>query len=685
MKKRNLAFACLSLGLASFVISCGPQKKQEEPNKEEGFPAFDLANMDTTVAPCHDFFQYTGGGWIANNPIPSTESRWGQFNILIEENNKKLKGILEELSQKKGLKKGTQEQQIGDLYHSVMDSSKIEKDGLTHLQPFLDELASVSSKEDLLKLLPKYQFDGVSRMFGFYVSPDSRNSNRNMLHNTQSGLGLPDRDYYLKEDESSVEIQTKYKAHVANMFTLLGKTADEANAIAATVFNVEKDMAGLMMSRVERRNPIATYNKMSAQELNDLAPNLNINGYVAALGVAPDSIIVGQPEYIKNLGNLYSTLSLEDWKTYLSWKVVDSKADQLPHAFVQANFDFYSGTLRGIKEMKPRWKRALGVVSGSLQEQLGRMFAKQYFPEGSKKKVEQMVENIREAYRDRINGLEWMSSETKGKAIEKLNSFTYKIGYPNKWEDISGLDISADSYFQNSLSISRYGMKDNLADLTKPVDKDEWFMGAHVVNAYYNPLYNEIVFPAGILQPPFYNPEADDAINYGAIGGVIGHEFTHGFDDQGSKYGADGNLSDWWTAEDREKFNALAGRMVEQYSAYSPLDSVNVNGQLTLGENIADHGGLTLAYYAFKKSIDGKPEPAKVDGFSWNQRIFMGWAQVWQTNSTDKALRVQVMTDPHSPGKYRVVGPMSNMREFEEAWGCAGEMSRSDEDKIVIW
>lgn len=681
---KTIKFLFLS-ALTGAVVSCAPKAEapKEEP-KEDKFPAFDLANLDKSVAPCNDFFHYSGGGWVKDNPIPGTESRWGQFNILIEENNKKIRGILEEFSGKDGLKKGSDEQLIGDLYYSAMDSSKIEKDGLKYVQPYFDALAEVKSLDDYVKLMAEQEWNGISIPFGIYVGPDAKNSSMNVLYMSQSGLGLPGKGYYEKTDSVSVGIQNKYKEHVAKVFMLLNEEEAKAKELADIVYKIENGLAKVQMSRVERRNPEATYNKMTMDELKAKAPQIPFDIYFDIMGVHPEDLIVGQPEYMAALGEMLTSIPLDEWKVYSRWHIIDAKMGMLPKAYVEQNFDFYSRTLRGTKEMKPRWKRALGATNG-LSEQLGHLFVNKYFPEESKAKVEQMVENLRAVYKERIMGLEWMSDATKEKALEKLAAFTYKIGYPNSWKDYSTLDLSKESYLTNMTNLGKFLQKENLAKLGKAVDKSEWLMGPHIVNAYYYPPNNEVVFPAGILQPPFFNPDADDAINYGAIGGVIGHEFTHGFDDQGSKYGADGNLEDWWTPEDKAKFQELAGRVVAQYDGYSPLEGVNVNGQLTLGENIADFGGITLAYHAYKKSIEGKERPADIDGFSPEQRVFLGWAQVWQTSSTDAAMRNQVQTDYHSPAHYRVIGPMSNMKEFEEAWGCAGEMSRPDSAKITIW
>ncbi len=684
MKYSILIGALASLGLV--FSSCSNQVKTDN-STVAGFLAFDTVNLDRSVHPCEDFFQFTAGGFILNNPIPESEGRWGQFNILIESNNEKIKVILDEFSNKTDLKKGSDEQLIGDLYFSGMDSSKIEADGLSHLQSILDEVEAISSFEDFMRLQAKFKFYGVQSPFGVYVSPDSKNANQYAVYLGQSGTGMPDRDYYLKTDSLSKSIQAKYSNYIANMLELSGSPIEEAEKLANNIYALENAMAEAHMNKVDRRNPDLTYNKMTFAEMKQLAPALLWDDYFKGIDLQFDSVIVSSPNFIKSLQTLLPKCDVADLKAYARFKVVSAYAEQLPGAFEQAHFDFYSTTLRGTKVMKPRWKRILAQMSG-LNEQLGHLFVNRHFSPDSKQKVIDMVEDLREAYRERIKGLDWMTAETKVKALEKLDAFTYKIGYPDTWKDYSMVDVSRESYLKNSMAISAHRTRENLARLNKPVDRNEWFMGAHVVNAYYNPSFNEVVFPAGILQPPFFNPDADDAINYGAIGGVIGHEFTHGFDDKGSLYGADGNLGNWWTAEDRERFDALVKRVIQQYSEYEPLPGLNVNGALTVGENIADFGGITLGYYAYLKSREGKEQLPPIDGFTDKQRVFMGWAQVWQAATTDEFLRNQVLTDPHSPARYRVNGPLSNMQEFWDAFECKPEMQsfmRPDSTRIAIW
>lgn len=659
--------------LPLLAIACSAP--QEAP-KVEGF---NVAYLDTTVHACEDFFQHTAGGWIAENPIPETETRWGRFNELIETNKHRLKSILEEVSAGT-YEKGTDEQLIGDLFASAMDSITRNETGIAPLLPYLEEVDAVNSKEALFTLMGKNKFNGIGAPLSLYVSTDAKNSSAHALYVGQSGIGLPDRDYYLRDDSASQVLQQQYRDHIGKVANLVGADWD-----VDAIYNLEKAMAQAMKSRVEMRNSVARYNPMTLEAWQALAPDMPITAYVNAIGVSADTMINSAPEYFSRFNEACAKTDLETWKDYYQWHVADASAGSLNDEFETLNFEFYSKILRGVPKMNPRWKRAQGAV-GSLGDQLGHLYADRYFPEESKAQVEAMVEDLRAAFRDRINGLEWMSDTTKEKALAKLEAFTYKIGYPDKWEDVSDLDLTRESFFENQRTLSRYFTEDNLSKLDKPVDKSEWGMGAHIVNAYYNPLNNEVVFPAGILQPPFFNPDADDAINYGAIGGVIGHEFSHGFDDQGSNYGPDGNLENWWTAGDKKRFDALTTKLADQYDAYEVLPGVNVNGRLTLGENIADLGGLTLAYHAYLKHR-GDQEVEPIDGFTDEQRIFLGWAQVWQMHGRDEYLKNQVVTDPHSPGKFRVNGPMSNMPEFAKAFGgvCENGVAKAPQDQIIIW
>lgn len=680
---RNILFVLL----VAFTASCTnePAKKEEKKAKTLGI---NMSDLDTSVSPCEDFFAYVAGGWIENNPIPETEARWGNFNILVEENNKKVRGLLDSISEKSELEKGSYKQLVSDFYKSAMDSMAVEEAGTKPLQPIFGRIEKVQSQEDFADLMVYYKLHGLKHPFWAGVSVDDKDSEAHIFEISQSGLGLPDRDYYLKSDSSSASTQAKYREHIAEMLVLSGMKTDKSIESAKAIYDFENRLAEAQMSRVDRRVPENVYNKMTRKDIVALAPVLGLGNYFDKMEVSFDSANVSQVEYMKSLNNIIKETPVETLKDYARWHAVSDLANYLPYAFVQANFDFYGKTLRGSKKLKPRWRRTMNVINEGLGQQLGHLFVDRYFPESSKEEIEAMVEDLRTAYRERIKSLEWMGDSTKQKALEKLEAFNYKIGYPDKWKDYSDLDVSTNNYFGNAWNVSRYTIQENLDKLNQPVDKDEWFMPPHIVNAYYSGSYNEIVFPAGILQPPFYDANADDAVNYGAIGGVIGHEFTHGFDDRGRKYNAFGNLANWWKKADVKRFEQRTDRMVKQYSGYQPLDEVFVNGQLTLGENIADLGGLTLAYHAYENShVNGDDEPDVIQGYTWEQRIFLGWGRVWQTNQTDEYTSNQVMTDSHSPGQYRVNGPMSNMPEFREAWGCSegDPMVRPDSLQVVIW
>jgi putative endopeptidase len=672
----------LGLGL----LACdAPQKKEEAEVEVIKTPAFALSNLDTTVSPCNDFYQYSIGGWLKDNPIPSTESRWSSFNVVTDSNNAKLKKIFSEFSAKE-FEKGSLEQKVGDFYKSVMDSAKAEQLGIQPLQAFLDQLAAIETMAGYIQLNASWKAYGIGSFSSVYVGQDDKKSDEYITYLSQSGLGLPDEAYYTKSDEKSVEIQTAYKTHLSKIFTLLGE--ENTEVLASKVYAIEESLAKVSMTRVERRDPDLTYNKLNREELAKLSGNINWETYFKTVGLNNvENVIVGQVEFMKGLNTLLAEVPLEDWKIYSKWKLVDAYASDLSSNFVNQNFDFYNRTLSGTEVMKSREERALRKVNSSLGELVGKAFVERHFPEESKADVRQMVENLRTVFKERVRQLDWMSEETKLKALEKLDAFNMKIGYPDKWTDYSTLEISADNQVQNIMNTRKFNFNEMIAKLGQAVDKDEWFMTPQTVNAYYSSSQNEIVFPAGILQPPFYSIDADAALNYGGIGAVIGHEFSHGFDDQGSKYDAKGNLANWWTEEDRARFDARADVVVRQFDGYYPLADIHVNGSLTLGENIADLGGATMAFYALEKELErvGIPEP--IDGFTYQQRFFLGWAQVWHMNMTEKELRKRIATDSHSPGEYRVKGPLANMSEFAEAFGCSAKdpMVNTDSAKAVIW
>lgn len=649
---------------------------------------FDLNNLDTSAVPTENFFQFANGGWIDSHPVPSTESRWGTFDMLRDENQKRIKNIISDItSAETQFEKGSEKQLIADLYHSAMAVERIEKEGYNDVLKVYKEIDALSNVQDMIKLYADFSRSGIGKPFSYYVYIDKKNSSEYISYMGQSGLTLPDKDYYTVDKKRFTDIKEAYRTHLTNMYVLEGHKEGKAAQLADRILAVETKMAEVSMSRVERRDPEKTYNKMSYQETLERYPNLYLEQYFAAMGVTFDDIIISQPAYLDALNEMMTSVSLDDWKLYSKWKVLTGSASWLGEQMVKENFHFKSTVLRGVKEMRPRDERASRLINSVLGEPLGKIYVEQHFPKESKERIEGMIENLRAVYKERVNALDWMSDSTKMMANAKLDAFTYKIGYPDKWEDYSKVDITPESILSNLRNLNKFNTELMLAKLGKEVDKTEWGMSPQTVNAYYNPVFNEVVFPAGILQPPFFDPNADDAINYGAIGGVIGHEFTHGFDDSGARYDANGNLKNWWTPKDLLRFKKRADVVVNQFNDYEPLESVNVNGKLTLGENIADLGGMTLSFHAMQKQFEEQGRPADVDGFTPEQRFFLGWAQVWAQNATPEFVKNQVTTDPHSPAKYRVNGPMSNMQEFRDTWMATADeaMVRTDSLQAKIW
>ena len=691
MKKTSIVLGAIAL---SGLVSCGnnaevkTKKEETKTAKKEAVEAFSLSNLDKSVEPCTDFYQYAIGSWLKDNPIPETESRWGVFENLSEDNRKKLNSLIDEITSKSGYTKGTDEQLVRDFYLSALDSAKVNERGIEPLKPYLEQINKLSSKEELHAYMIEAYKKGIGGAFGFWIGSDSKNSNENVLQLSQGGGGLPDRDYYLSDNKKMEAIRKAYMIHLEKMFTLVGENADEAKKSAQTVFDFEKKFAELSMTRLDRRDPLKTYNPKSIKELNTLAPEFDWKSYFDAFGINnPEKIIVGQPDYMAGYAKLFKNTDLSVWKKYYEWELINTMASYLNREIVDQNFDFYSRTLNGVQTMKPRWKRAQSMLNGNFGETLGKIYVSRYFSEDAKKSVGQLIENLRAAFKVRIENLEWMSDETKASAKEKLQSFTYKIGYPDTWNDFSSIPVDENKLFENIIAVNEFSINKMLEDYGKPVDKTRWWMNPQTINAYYNPLFNEVVFPAAILQPPFYNVDADDAINYGSIGAVIGHEFTHGFDDKGCLYNHEGNLENWWKDTDFSKFNTRAEVIVNQFDQYKPLPDLSVNGKLTLGENIADFGGLTMAYYALEKALEGKPKPKDIDGFTYRQRLFLGWANVWKNNIKDEALRNRILNDTHSPGEFRVNGTVTNMPEFQEAWGCkdGDAMYTKPEERAKIW
>jgi putative endopeptidase len=684
----NRTFSLWSLLLLLGVVALqSPSYSGDKKDQKAAGHGFDLNYLDKSVKPSDDFYQFAVGGWLKQNPIPDEYSRWGSFEMLQERNNNILRTIVESAASDKNLVKGTARQKVGDFYATGMDSAAIEKQGYSPIVPDLKLVDGLNSKVELIQLLAKQHLEGNNALFGLFASVDSKNSGMMAAYLYQGGLGLPDVEYYTKDDARSKEIRAKYEVHVANLFKLTDVDPVTAASYAAKIMEIETKLAKISNTRLENRDPIKTYNKFAVSAFETQMTGFDWALYFKSLNVKNfDSLIVAQPKFFTGMGKLIEEVSLADWKIYLKWNIIRDAADALSSAFENENFEFGGKFLNGTKAMRPRWKRILGAVNGNIGQLLGQLYVAEVFPPEAKARAKAVVDNLLVAMGERINMLEWMSPETKKAAIAKRNTFGVKIGYPDKWKDYSALEIKRDSYYNNLQRASEWANRENLSKIGEPVDKTEWGMTPQTVNAYYSPNRNEIVFPAAILQPPFFNPDADDAINYGAMGAVIGHEISHGFDDQGRKYDPLGNLNDWWTKDDNEKFQARAQKLIEQFNGFVAIDTFHVNGALTLGENIGDLGGLNVAFTAFKKTAEFKSGEA-VDGFTPAQRFFLGWAQVWAENYRPEALKLRLKTDVHSPGKLRVLGPLQNMNEFYDAWNVkpGDPMRPAPEKQVKIW
>jgi len=652
-------------------------------NAENKVPAFDTSGIDHTIKPCDDFDNFANGNWKRHNPIPSTEGSWGAFEVLDKETREvKIKGIVKELLGQKDLKKGSDAQLITGFYRSYMDTATIEKRGIMPIMPMIDKINATKNAKDLFALageLAKYDIDGP---FMVYVSADDRKSTMNAVSMGQGGLSLRDRNYYENQDSAMVKVRAEFVKHIDKMFGMADwKTTDPGK----TILDFETELALLQLKNFELRDPVKIYNKIPFTELKKRAPGINWSDYYKNYDLTTDTVIVWNLDYLKNLNKLVRETSMEDLRTYFRWKVLSSYAGLLPSRFSKEAFHFFNTVMYGVKTQRPREERAIINANRRLGMPLGKLFVAKYFPESSKKKVSEMIENVRAVYGERIDKLSWMSPATKEKAKAKLAAFTWKIGYPDKWKDYSSIDIQPDKLIENCNNISLWEHNDMIAKAGKPVDKSEWMMSPQTINAYNNSSNNEIVFPAAILQPPFFNPDADDAINYGGIISVIGHEMTHGFDDHGAQYDGTGNLNNWWASEDTKNFTALGKKLEDYFNAIEVTKGFKINGKLTLGENIADLGGLTLGYYALKKSLEGKKQPDPIDDFSWQQRFFLGWAQVWHENMTNESLINQVQTNEHTPGRWRINATLAQMKEFSDAFGCQGKMAVPDTERVVIW
>ncbi|HEU4496188.1 MAG TPA: M13 family metallopeptidase [Flavobacterium sp.] len=678
--KGTIALAALLLG--------GAAGAQEKPKK----PGIELQYMDKSVKPTDNFFRFVNGKWLDNTEIPSDRTRWGSFDELRQKTDNDALAILKEAVADKKLDPKSDPAKAVNLYKTIMDTVTRNKQGIAPLKPYLAKIDAVKDVKDLQALLIEMEPAGGIGFFGSGVGTDAKNSNRNVVNIGLGSLGLPDRDYYVSDEADSKEKREKYELHVARMLQFLGEKPAEAKANAAKIVALEIAMSKPRLDRVERRDRRKTYNPMTVAELQKLTPSINWDAYLRGVGFPKlDTVIVSQPKYMAAVEDIFKQNKLQDWKEYMKWTLLNRSSGYLSTEIENANWEFYGKTLTGAIKQRPRSERALQTINGTVGESLGKLYVAKKFPPEAKAKAEKMIKNVFLAFENRINSLSWMTKATKASAIEKLHKSRIKIGYPDKWKDYSALAIAGPekggTYFDNVMSLSRWSYKEDLEKLGKPVDKDEWFMSPQTVNAYYNPSYNEIVFPAAILQPPFYDYKADEAVNYGGIGAVIGHEISHGFDDSGSRYNADGNLVNWWSEEDLSQFTKLGGSLADQYSALQPLPGIYVDGKFTLGENIGDLGGVNAAFDGLKIHLKQAGNPGLIDGYTPEQRFFISWATIWRTKARDEAIKNLVKTDPHSPGMYRAYLPLQNVDAFYDAFGIkkGDKMYVEPEKRVKIW
>jgi len=659
-------------------------KKKNKAVKKWGF---DTRELDTGVRPQDDFYSYVNKKWMDAHPVPKSESRWGTFMILRYDTDKKLHALMDELLAKKSLAKGSDEQLVRDFYRSGMDMKKRNALGIAPLEPLLKRVQGVQSVDELPELLAELHRMGAGALFGTGIDQDSKNSEKYALHFGQDGLGMPDREYYLNDDAESVRVRTAYRMHVANVFKLMGYRPADAAKACDTLLRIETQLAKASMKKEDLRDPEKTYHKLTTAALAKLAPRLRFKAYLERTGTPSlPYVIVMQPEFFKAVDGMFGSVSLGDWKTYLSWHIVNDYAGALSERFIRQNFSFYGKVLSGMTAMRPLWRRILATVNSGLGELIGKVYVERYFTKESKKKMDALVDDLLTAYEARIRSLDWMTPATKRKALAKLRALNRKIGYPRKWKSYKGLVITADDYVGNIIRMNEYEYKRDIKKLRGPIDREEWHMYPQTVNAYFAPNLNDIVFPAAILQPPFFDLSADDAVNYGSIGAVIGHEITHGFDDEGSKFDAKGNLKSWWTAEDRKRFEAKAKKVEKQFNAYEVDDGLHVNGKLTLGENIADLGGLSIAYDAYQLQL-ARTGRADIDDLTPEQRFFISFAVFERENARPEFTKLQVLNDPHSPGVFRINGPVSNFAPFYEAFGMkkSDGLFRAPAAREMVW
>ncbi len=676
----QLAFA-IAIGLG--IAACSSEPTKTEAVKVSGV---EMQNFDTSVRFQDDLYYSVNGHWLANTPIPADKSNYGAFSVLYEHSQNELKKIIEAAAAKTDKQAGSSEQKVGDFYVSYMDIDTIEKLGATPLKGLLADIAGVKSHDDIAALMGTLLTNGSGAPLGFYVNNDAKNSTQYAVYVYQSGLTLPDRDYYLKDDAKFVANRKALQQYIIDLMTEAGYS--QPQRAAKSVADIEHFIAEHQWSRVERRDANKRYNKMSLAEVEKLTGGFDFARFIETAGLKgkTQDVIIGQPSYFEKFGAEFKQISVSAWQDYLAFHVVDSFASLLSKEFVDLRFEFHDKTLKGIQEQAPRWKRAVDSADMVIGELVGKEYVKENFKPEAKARMEEMIQNLIKGFKVSINQLEWMTPETKIAAQEKLSKFTYKIGYPDKWKDYSDLEIAADDLVGNYLRYAQFAYADMINKLGKPIDRTEWHMTPQTVNAYYNPVMNEIVFPAAILQPPFFNMEADDAVNYGGIGAVIGHEISHGFDDQGAKYDGDGNLRNWWSDKDREEFQKRGKQLSEQYSGFEALPGKYVNGDLTLGENIGDLGGLTVAQLSYKLSLNGKEAPI-IDGLTGDQRLFIGWSQVWRRNYRDEELADRLMTDPHSPSHFRAMGTPRNIEAFYQAFDVKenDEMFLAPNERVKIW
>ena len=679
--KKNLFLPVAAILL---LAACQNDKNHQATEADQRTVFFDTAGMDTTVKPGDNFFLYANGKWMKNAQIPKTETGWGSFYTLYNDNLKNLKSILEHAA-KSSSAEGTAEQKVGDFYASGMDSLTIEKLGTEPVKPLLSKIDAIKNDKDLISFIADGFKNGEGDLLGFGIEPDDKISNKNALVFSQSGINLPERSYYLDQDDKAKKIRAEYVKYITKIFSLSGDSVNAAK-YADDILKLETAIATSHSTPVELRDPQKNYNKFAIADFQKQIPNIDFKSVLSKLGASTNSVIIRQPKYYQALSALVKSQPINIWKEKLKFDALNSAANALTKSFRTAKFDFFGKTLYGQPAQTERWKTMVSNTDRNLGELLGQLYAEQYFKPEAKKRMLELVNNLQKVYEDRIKKVDWMTPETKKKALEKLNAFVKKIGYPDKWKKYDDVEISKNTYYANLQSAEKHAYKEMMDKLGKPVDKTEWGMTPPTVNAYYNPSFNEIVFPAGILQFPFFAFNADDAINYGAIGAVIGHEMTHGFDDQGRQYDASGNLKEWWTKDDAAKFKTKADKVVAFYNNFSLLDNQHVNGALTLGENLADIGGLNIAYDAFKLTKQGKSND-KIDGFTPDQRFFLGFAQVWRMKNRDESMRVRLKTDPHSPEMFRVNGPVYNMEAFYKAFNipATAKMYVAPANRLGVW